>query len=89
MQLTDIIIWIVVGAIAGWVAQLIVGGGYGLIATIVLGIVGAVVGGWIGQALGFGVAPGQLNLVSIIFAIIGAIIVVAVARAISGRRTVV
>jgi uncharacterized membrane protein YeaQ/YmgE (transglycosylase-associated protein family) len=87
MQLTDIIIWIVVGAIAGWLAQLVVGGGYGLLATIVLGIVGAVVGGWIGQALN--ITPGSPSIAGIVLAVIGAIIVVAVARAISGRRTAV
>jgi uncharacterized membrane protein YeaQ/YmgE (transglycosylase-associated protein family) len=90
MTLIDIVLWIIVGAIAGWVAQLIVGGGYGVLGTIVLGIVGAVVGGFIGQALNLGgTSNNPFNIVNLVLAVIGAIVVVLVARAISGRRTVV
>ena len=42
-----IIAWIVLGAIAGWITNMIMGGGEGVIATIILGIIGAVVGGWL------------------------------------------
>jgi uncharacterized membrane protein YeaQ/YmgE (transglycosylase-associated protein family) len=86
----DIILWIIVGAIAGWVAQLLVGGGFGLIGTIVLGIIGAVVGGFIGQALNIGgTSNNPFNIVNLILAIVGAIVVLLIARAVSGRRTTV
>ena len=49
----SIIVWLIVGAIAGWLAGLIVkGGGFGLLGNIVVGIVGAVVAGWLLPYLG-------------------------------------
>ncbi len=81
-----IIAWIILGAIAGWITNLIMGGGEGVILTIVLGIVGAVVGGWLaGSVLGIADVTG-LNITSIIVAVVGAIIVVAIYRAVAGRR---
>ena len=81
-----IISWIVLGAIAGWIAHLIAGGGGGVIATIALGIVGALLGGFLSQAL---FATGDVtgvNIQSIVIAVIGSIIVLAVYRAVAGRR---
>ena len=84
-----IISWIVLGAIAGYIASLIAGGPGGVIATIVLGIVGALVGGYLAEAvLGKGDVSG-INLYSIVVAVIGSIIVLFVWRAIAGRRPVV
>lgn len=81
-----IIAWIVLGAIAGYVTNLIMGGKEGVIATIILGIIGALVGGFIaGTVLKVADVTG-LNITSIIVAIIGAVIVVAVYRAVTGRR---
>lgn len=81
-----IIAWIVLGAIAGWITNMIMGGGEGVILTIILGIVGAIVGGWlIGTVLGVADVTG-LNITSIIVAVIGAVVVVAVYRAVVGRR---
>jgi uncharacterized membrane protein YeaQ/YmgE (transglycosylase-associated protein family) len=75
-----IIAWIILGAIAGFIANLIMGGGEGVILTIILGIVGAVVGGWLaGCVLGIAVVTG-LNITSIIVAVFGAIVVIAVVR---------
>jgi len=80
-----VIAWIVLGAIAGWITNLIMGGGEGVLLTILLGIVGAVVGGWlVGSVLGIADITG-LNITSIIVAVVGAIIVVAVYRALAGR----
>jgi uncharacterized membrane protein YeaQ/YmgE (transglycosylase-associated protein family) len=91
MSIFDLIAWIVLGAIAGWLAGLIVGGhGLGVIGTIVLGIVGALVGGFLVSALGLptgGAELGEINLVSIIVAVIGAVIVVWVASLLMGRRS--
>ena len=90
MTILDLIAWIVLGAIAGWLAGVILGAGLGVIGTVVLGIVGAVLGGFLASALGLptgGAEAGELNLVSIIVAVIGALIVVGIASLVTGRRT--
>lgn len=72
------IAWIVVGAIAGWLAGVLVkGGGYGLIADIVLGIVGAFIGGWLIGALGIHLG-GFIG--SIVTAVIGAVVLLFLVR---------
>ena len=84
-----IIAWIVLGAIAGCITNMIMGGTEGVIATIILGIVGAVVGGWLaGTVLKVADVTG-INIESIVVSVIGAIIVVAVYRLVVGRRTAV
>ncbi|WP_293330997.1 GlsB/YeaQ/YmgE family stress response membrane protein [Microcoleus sp. CAWBG58] len=75
-----IIAWIVLGLIAGAIAKAIYPGhqGGGFIATTVLGIIGALVGGYLGQTFvgtSAGASFGVLNLPSIAFAVIGAIVV--------------
>ena len=68
-----IIIWLIIGAIAGWLAgQFMKGGGFGLLIDIVVGIVGAFIGGWLASALGISLGGGLI--VSIITATIGAVI---------------
>ncbi len=81
-----IIAWIVLGAIAGWITNLLMGGGEGVIATIILGIIGAVVGGFLaGTVLKVADVTG-INVESIVVSVIGAVIVVAVYRMVAGRR---
>jgi uncharacterized membrane protein YeaQ/YmgE (transglycosylase-associated protein family) len=63
------------------------GSGYGAVADIILGMIGAVVGGYIAQALG--IAPAGGTLYTILIAIVGAVIVVFLWRLITGRRAVV
>ncbi|HEX3486150.1 MAG TPA: GlsB/YeaQ/YmgE family stress response membrane protein [Micropepsaceae bacterium] len=78
----SVIAWIVIGLIAGWLAgTLSRGHGFGCIADIVLGMVGAIIGGWIFTKLG--ILGGGL-LFSIAAATVGAILLVAVARIFSG-----
>ncbi len=80
--------WIIVGLIAGWLAGLVMkGGGYGILGDLLLGIVGALIGGFIAGAL-FGIPNpvNGINITSIIVAFLGAVIVVAIVRALSGRR---
>lgn len=73
MDLLSVILWIVVGAIAGWIAgELMRGHGFGLVGNIVVGIVGAFIGGLVFSALGVG--PGLGLIGSLITAIIGAVI---------------
>jgi uncharacterized membrane protein YeaQ/YmgE (transglycosylase-associated protein family) len=72
--------WIVVGLIAGWLAgQVMRGGGYGVLVDILLGIVGGVLGGWLFGMLG--IWPGGGIIGSIIVAFFGAVILVAISRA--------
>src|SRR5215467_3658634 len=73
-----IIWWIVVGLIAGWAAgRIMKGGGYGVVADIVLGILGGILGGWIVGMLGLG---GGGLLWSILVAILGAVILIWLTR---------
>lgn len=82
-----ILTWIILGLIAGAIAKLIMPGDDpgGFIITILLGIAGALVGGFVASALGFGSVSG-FNFVSIIIAILGAILLLLVYRMIIGRR---
>ena len=80
-----ILAWIILGLIAGFLAQALVGGGYGLLGTIILGIIGAVVGGWLATQLGIG-AVDAIDIQSIVIATVGAIIVIWIARSVRGRR---
>jgi len=85
----SIIAWIILGAIAGFITNLIMGGKEGVIETIILGIIGAVVGGFLaGTVLKVADVTG-INITSIVVAVIGAIIVVLVYRMFMGRRTAV
>lgn len=73
MTLEALIIWLVIGAIAGWLAgQLVRGYGLGLVGNIVVGIVGAVIAGWLLPRIGFVLVGGILA--AIINAVIGAVI---------------
>jgi len=83
-----ILAWIVVGLIAGWLASRVMrGGGYGLIGDIVVGIVGAVIGGFLAATfLKMPNAVNGINVTSILVAFVGAVILLAILRAVSGRR---
>jgi uncharacterized membrane protein YeaQ/YmgE (transglycosylase-associated protein family) len=73
----SVIAWLVVGAIAGWLAGLIVkGGGFGLLGNIVIGIIGAVVAGWLLPQLGLNLGTGIVR--AIINAVIGGVIVLVI-----------
>ena len=80
--------WIVVGLVAGWLAsQVMRGGGYGLIGDIIVGAVGAVIGGFLAaRFLNMPDAVNGINVTSILVAFVGAVILVAVLRLVSGRR---
>jgi len=82
-----IIGWIVLGLLAGWIAGLLMrGGGYGLIGDLILGILGAIVGGWLtGLLLGRDMVNG-FNIETLIVAVVGAIILIAISRLFTGRR---
>ncbi len=81
-----ILSWIVLGAIAGFLANMIVGGREGVIATIILGIVGAVVGGYIASAVFHKGDVTGVNVESIVISVLGAILVLFVWRALTRNR---
>lgn len=76
-----ILLWIILGALAGWIASLIMNTDeqQGAFLNIVVGIVGAVIGGYVFQAFGQTGVTG-FNLYSIIVAIVGAVLLLAVVR---------
>jgi len=77
IMVESLIVWLIVGAIAGWLAGLIVKGyGFGLIGNIVVGIVGAVIAGWLLPRIG--VAVGSGFVAAIINAVIGAVILLVI-----------
>jgi len=79
MDIQGIIVWLAIGAIAGWLAgTLVKGGGYGLVGDIIVGIVGAFIGGWLAGVLGISIGSGLVS--SIITATVGAIILILILR---------
>ena len=79
MAVESLLVFIIIGAIAGWLAGLIVSGfGFGLIGNIIVGIVGAFIAGWIFPRIGFSIGGGILA--SIIHATIGAIILLVLVK---------
>jgi len=74
-----VVIWIVIGAIAGWLSSLIVmGGGLGLLWDIIVGIVGAVIAGYVLPAVG--IYTGDGFFAAIVNAVIGAVILLVIVR---------
>jgi uncharacterized membrane protein YeaQ/YmgE (transglycosylase-associated protein family) len=79
------IAWIIVGAIAGFLANQLMGSREGLVMMVVLGIVGGLVGGWLAtNVFKMGSVDG-INLESIVIATLGAILVVFVANVATGK----
>lgn len=78
-----LLIILLVGLIAGWLAgELVAGGGFGLIADIAIGIVGALIGSWLLPRLGVYIGSGLVS--AIIVATIGAVILLLIIRLIKG-----
>jgi uncharacterized membrane protein YeaQ/YmgE (transglycosylase-associated protein family) len=79
MGIESLVVFIIVGAVAGWLAgQLVKGDGFGLIGNIVVGIVGAFIAGWLFPAIGLSIGGGILA--AIIHATIGAVILLVLLR---------
>ena len=75
-----LIIWAIIGIIAGWLASVVIGGGGGLLRYLITGLIGAFVGGFVFQMAGWRLNLGNEWLEQIVIAAIGAIIVVIIAR---------
>ena len=84
----NIVIWLVVGGMIGWLASLVMGTDdrQGIILNVVVGIVGAVLGGWFLSGL-FGVATinqGNFSLNGLLVSFLGAVILLALAKLVRG-----
>lgn len=81
----EILLWVILGGIAGWLASLVMGSNEGIVADVVLGVVGGVVGGFLFNLFG---APGVtgFNIYSLIVAVIGAVVLIGIGRMITGAR---
>jgi uncharacterized membrane protein YeaQ/YmgE (transglycosylase-associated protein family) len=79
MGLETILLWAVIGLIAGWLASALVGGGYGLVGDIVVGVVGAFLGSFLFRALNVGSPFGGLAG-TIFVAFIGAVVLLLLLR---------
>ncbi len=75
----DIILWLVLGALAGWIASIITGNNEGWIANIVVGIIGAFIGGLVLRLFGASGATG-FNVPSLLTAVLGAVILLALTK---------
>ncbi|MGA8939652.1 MAG: GlsB/YeaQ/YmgE family stress response membrane protein [Acidobacteriaceae bacterium] len=83
-----IIAWIIIGIIAGWITgKLMKGSGFGFIMDMVVGLIGALIGGFISEHVGLG-GVGQHGLImSIVIAVIGAVILTWIVRLVTGSRS--
>lgn len=86
----EILIWVVVGLIAGFLAgQVMRGGGYGVIGDIIVGVLGGLLGGWVGTTfLHINAGVSGINVESILVAFAGAVLLILILRLIGGRRSV-
>ena len=75
-----LIIWAIIGIVAGWLASVVIGGGGGLLRYLITGLIGAFVGGFVFQMAGWKLNLGNEWLEQIVIAFIGAVIVVILAR---------
>lgn len=73
------LVWLIIGALAGWLAGLLVkGAGYGLFIDILIGVLGACLGGWIAHVTGLSVGGGFV--ISLVVATLGAVVLLVVLR---------
>ena len=79
MSIETILIWMAIGLVAGWLASLVVGGGYGVVGDIVLGIVGAFLGGLIFRVLHLG-TPFRGLASTIFVAFVGSVVLLLLMR---------
>ena len=87
-MLQSLLIWSVLGLVAGILAKLIMPGKQGInpITTVLLGIIGSVIGGYLGSLLGLGDASGSFSLKGIAVAVAGALLLMYVWRLLFGKK---
>jgi len=83
-----LIAWIIIGVIAGWLTgKLMKGSGYGFLMDMLVGLVGALIGGFISSRLGFGGVGQHGMIMSIVIAVVGAVILTWIVRLLTGKRS--
>lgn len=83
-----IIAWIIIGIIAGWITgKLMKGSGFGAIMDMIVGLVGALIGGFISSRLGMGGVGDHGLVMSIVIAVVGAVILTLLVRLVTGSRS--
>lgn len=75
----NILLWVIFGGLAGWIASMIVGGeeSMGILANVVVGIIGAFLGGWIADQVGAGGPEGAerpTTIMSFVWAVVGSVV---------------
>ena len=81
MDTHSLIAWLIIGAIAGWLAGIFVkGGGFGLLGDIVVGVIGAFIGGWLAGVLHIHLGSGWIS--TILTATVGAVLLLVILRAV-------
>lgn len=79
----NFILWLIIGALAGWIASLIMKTNQGILVDIIVGIIGAFIGGFIFQTLGVGPqGVSGFNLPSLLVAVVGAVVLLAIVKAV-------
>jgi uncharacterized membrane protein YeaQ/YmgE (transglycosylase-associated protein family) len=82
-----IIAWIIIGIVAGWLTgKIMKGSGFGAIMDMVVGLVGALIGGFLSEKLGFGGVGEHGLIMSILIAVVGAVILTWLIRLVTGGR---
>jgi len=83
-----IIAWIIIGVLAGWITgKLMKGSGYGFIMDMIVGLIGALIGGFLASHMGFGSIAEHGILVSVLIAVVGAVILTLIVRLVTGNRS--
>jgi uncharacterized membrane protein YeaQ/YmgE (transglycosylase-associated protein family) len=83
-----LIAWIVIGVLAGWITgKVMKGSGYGFFMDMIVGLVGALIGGFLSNHLGMGSVGQHGIIVSVLIAVVGAVLLTWLVRLISGNRS--
>ncbi|PKH68495.1 GlsB/YeaQ/YmgE family stress response membrane protein [Flavobacterium sp. ALD4] len=72
----SLLVWLLLGVVAGWSAGLVINGGsFGIIGNIIIGIIGSFLGGWLGSKLGIsGAVVGGFSVAIVVTAVLGAVV---------------
>jgi uncharacterized membrane protein YeaQ/YmgE (transglycosylase-associated protein family) len=83
-----LIAWIVIGVLAGWITgKLMKGSGFGFLMDMVVGLIGALIGGFLSSHMGFGGVGQHGIIISVLIAVVGAVLLTWLVRLISGNRS--
>jgi uncharacterized membrane protein YeaQ/YmgE (transglycosylase-associated protein family) len=82
-----LVAWIIIGVLAGWITgKLMKGSGYGFLMDMVVGLIGALIGGFLSSHLGMGGVGQHGIIISVLIAVVGAVVLTWLVRLITGNR---